>query len=86
MCDITGLGERVLLAEERSRLKVDDYLPFIRSLPSTVRTVEVVGGGEPLLLKDISVLFEAIKTKSDRSLLRLPLEVRELIRPLLSSF
>ena len=48
---------------------------------------EVGAGCEELELPLLSLnaATEAIRTKSDRPLLRLPLEVRELIRPLLST-
>jgi hypothetical protein len=66
MCDITALGERILLREERQRLRADRYVDFVEGLPSSVDFVEVVGGGEPLLLKDIELLFETIKNKPIR--------------------
>lgn len=44
-------------------LDINVYRKMINKLPSTVKTIEIQGGGEPLLYHDIDKLFKIIKEK-----------------------
>lgn len=44
-------------------LTLFEYKKIIATLPPGVSTVEIVGGGEPLLYKDIALLTQIIKRK-----------------------
>ncbi len=50
-------------AAENQDLSFDKYQKMIKTLPFTVKKVEVVGGGEPLLYPEIMLLFELIKDR-----------------------
>jgi MoaA/NifB/PqqE/SkfB family radical SAM enzyme len=50
-------------------IQLEEYLQLVKSLPSTVDSVEIVGSGEPLLMKGIERLFAAIDTRIYRSLI-----------------
>lgn len=50
-------------AIDRTSLTLHEYETIFHDMPKTVRHVDVVGGGEPLLYRDIEALFRLIKTK-----------------------
>lgn len=52
------------IEEEKKSLTIDEYLKLLESLPKSVRFVDIVGGGEPLLFKEIGRLFSEIKKRS----------------------
>ncbi|OGH11902.1 MAG: hypothetical protein A2857_02255 [Candidatus Levybacteria bacterium RIFCSPHIGHO2_01_FULL_36_15] len=51
------------IKDEKNRLTISEYLHLLQSLPRTVKNVDIVGGGEPLLFPEISELFKAIKKR-----------------------
>ncbi len=70
MCDVRGVGSA---APETSfpedELSVDDQISIIRKAPLSLDTVEISGGGEPLIKKDIARLFPEIKKKGAKGVL-----------------
>lgn len=50
-----------IISSSKKDLEFSDYINLIRSLPRSVKTIEVVGGGEPLLFPKISQIFREIK-------------------------
>lgn len=49
---------------ERNSLKIGEYIRLIRSFPSSVKFVDIVGGGEPLLFKELGKLCKEIKKRN----------------------
>lgn len=49
---------------EKNDLNINEYLQLIKSLPKSVKHIDIVGGGEPLLYPNIGVLFRSIKEKN----------------------
>jgi MoaA/NifB/PqqE/SkfB family radical SAM enzyme len=66
MCDIHHPldDEAFVLGLDSEKLNTDDYLSLISELPRSVTWLEIAGGGEPLLLKDIRRFFAAIRGKN----------------------
>jgi MoaA/NifB/PqqE/SkfB family radical SAM enzyme len=62
MCE-NHLAEAVYLNIDKHNLLIDHYVSLLKDLPLSIRTIEVVGGGEPLMYKNIDVLLKAIKQK-----------------------
>lgn len=54
--------KRLINLDKEYGLNFEDYRNFFRSIPNGVREVNIVGGGEPLLHKDIIPIFKEIKT------------------------
>jgi len=48
---------------QENKLNLDDYKQLINSLPKTVKKIELVGAGEPLMFSDIKKLIRFIKQK-----------------------
>ena len=64
MCDNSSLSaEGLILNLERERPDLLIYNLFVKGLPLSVEKVEIVGGGEPLLYRDIDSIFHVIKQK-----------------------
>jgi len=49
---------------ESSRLTLEEYKQLFADIPKSIRTVDVVGGGEPLMFPKISELFKIVKQKN----------------------
>jgi radical SAM protein with 4Fe4S-binding SPASM domain len=52
-----------LIKTESKRLTIEEYKRLFADMPRSVRYVEIVGGGEPLLFPEIGELFKTIKQK-----------------------
>jgi MoaA/NifB/PqqE/SkfB family radical SAM enzyme len=65
MCWLGSIGkENVRTAsEEKWSLKIEDYFRLISNLPKSVKEIEIIGGGEPLLYPKIKLIFREIKRK-----------------------
>ena len=49
---------------QKNKLHLDDYKKLIRSFPRSVKSIELVGAGEPLLFEDIKELIKIVKNKN----------------------
>lgn len=58
--------ERQTIADlnRKKQLLINDYRELIQSLPRSVKTIELAGGGEPLMFKHIKELIHIIKEKN----------------------
>jgi len=52
-----------LTLSNKTDLKIDEYIKLIKSLPKTVKQIDIVGGGEPLLCPNITDIFKIIHIK-----------------------
>jgi MoaA/NifB/PqqE/SkfB family radical SAM enzyme len=53
--------KKLLTALEKKSLTIDEYKQIFETLPPNVQTVEVVGGGEPLMFNKINELIDLIR-------------------------
>lgn len=53
----------LIIDYQKNKLLLKDYQKLISSFPKSVNSVELVGGGEPLLFENIEELIELIKEK-----------------------
>lgn len=56
-------NQRYYAKKEKNSLKIDEYIRLIRSFPRSVKFVDIVGGGEPLLFKELGRLCTEIKKR-----------------------
>jgi MoaA/NifB/PqqE/SkfB family radical SAM enzyme len=59
--NVSYQGRKKWNSLESERLKIFEYQNFFESLPPAVETIEIVGGGEPLLYPEIHELIKMIK-------------------------
>jgi len=62
MCD-NSVEEGGFLSIDKNIMSLDHYIYLLNNLPFSIRNIEISGGGEPLLYKNIDVLLKAIKQK-----------------------
>lgn len=58
-----------LSKNHKTDLNLGDYINLINNLPKTVKYIDIVGGGEPLLYPKLKDLFEIIRLKHLRGML-----------------
>ena len=65
MCWLSGIKKRNawVANEEKRSLQIEDYFELFSNLPKSVKEIEVIGGGEPLLYPKIKLIFQEIKRK-----------------------
>src|SRR4030042_3480754 len=67
MCWIQQLSiqdkRSMILNNQKNTLSLDDYKNLIQSLPRSIKIIELVGGGEPLLFSHIDELMKIIKNR-----------------------
>jgi MoaA/NifB/PqqE/SkfB family radical SAM enzyme len=65
MCNIHNNSddEAFILSLDQEKLDIDYYFSLIKNMPLSVFSIEIVGGGEPLLFKNIIRLFPVIRKK-----------------------
>lgn len=61
--NVNAADRRKLQAYEDARLTIEEYRTLFASMPRTIKYVDIVGGGEPLLYPQIAELFAMVKTR-----------------------
>lgn len=61
--NISPKEQKQLSNNDKKQLSLEEYKTIFSDMPSSVRTVDIVGGGEPLLFPHIEELFKVVKQR-----------------------